>query len=169
VASWLGFSIVLPRDATAHTLYFGGLVSKGGSVRNALYLIWATCCWSVWKEHNNRTFFTFVLWLCLLWGCLIWGGKLADFYFVPTREAIVHARQFRGSLFLGCGVRNALYLIWATCCWLRINQWGVLKWSLGGVVWCEGMIYSVLGDFYVICLWSSFFFWVCMLTRLVDN
>jgi hypothetical protein len=56
VASWLGFSIVLPRDATAHTLYFGGLVSKGGGVRNALYLIWATCCWSVWKEHNNHIF-----------------------------------------------------------------------------------------------------------------
>jgi hypothetical protein len=56
VASWLSFSIVPPRDATAHALYFGGSVSKGGGVRNALYLIWAMCCWSVWKERNNHIF-----------------------------------------------------------------------------------------------------------------
>jgi hypothetical protein len=23
---------------------------------NALYLIWAMCCWSVWKERNNHIF-----------------------------------------------------------------------------------------------------------------
>jgi hypothetical protein len=54
-ANWLSFSFVPPRDAIARILQFGGSLISGHDVRNILFvfLIWATCCWSVLKEQNN--------------------------------------------------------------------------------------------------------------------
>ncbi|MCH81942.1 cytochrome P450 [Trifolium medium] len=82
VASWLGFSFVPPREANAHVMHFGGSLPMGHGVRNVLYLVWATCCWSIWKERNNHIFKVKALSTDQLVGSI----KMVSWWWLKTRK-----------------------------------------------------------------------------------
>jgi len=43
-------------SSTEHFLQFGQLGGNHGRLHSTLILIWLTCTWVLWKEHNNMIF-----------------------------------------------------------------------------------------------------------------
>jgi hypothetical protein len=53
---WLGISCPVSNSANEHAMQFCNTYLFRKEVRQGIRVIWLACCWTIWKERNNRVF-----------------------------------------------------------------------------------------------------------------